>query len=186
MDAKPVKIGRHVALIGFMGCGKSTVGPRLALRLQVPFVDTDAEIEAATGRLIPTIFAEDGEAAFRAHETSALQRVLASKPQVIATGGGLVTLEGNWELLRRRATVVWLRVPFSSLKARLASCSDRPLLRQDPSFERAQRLYAAREPLYARAPIHVDATLAPDAVAAAIAQQLGTDQARRDPDAYAD
>lgn len=163
---------RHVALIGFMGSGKTTVGALLAAMLGRPFVDTDALVVARTGRSIPEIFADEGEAAFRDYEGQALAEALAGPPAVIATGGGLIVREGNWRLLSERAFTVWLHVPLPVLAERLAGSRDRPLLAGGPDLERMQRLYAAREPLYARARLRVDATAPPERVAQEIYGRL--------------
>ena len=82
---------KPVLLIGMMGCGKSTVGRLLAERMRLPLIDLDEEIARAAGKTIPEIFAQEGEAGFRARETAALERALAREAGVIATGGGIVT-----------------------------------------------------------------------------------------------
>src|SRR5690606_37635444 len=103
-----LQVACHVTLVGFMGCGKSTAGPLVAEYLRVPFVDLDALVEARTAKRIATIFAEEGEPAFRAEESAALQEVLTRSPHVIATGGGIVTTPANWALLLEHTLTVWL------------------------------------------------------------------------------
>src|SRR3974390_2686916 len=89
--AIPVRLGRpSIVLIGMMGVGKSSIGRRLAARLNLPFVDADAEIEKAAGMAIPEIFARHGEPYFRSGEARVIARLLDSGPQVLATGGGAV------------------------------------------------------------------------------------------------
>lgn len=121
---------RHVALVGFMGCGKSTVGPLLAARLGARFVDTDALIVAdAGGRSIPELFAAEGEAAFRAREARAVAAACASaEPAVIATGGGVVLADENIQCLRAACHVVWLAARPEVVVARTAMDQNRPLL----------------------------------------------------------
>src|SRR5215469_9668194 len=87
-------MARPIVLSGFMATGKSTVGPRLAARLGVPFVDTDAEIERTSGKRVPELFREEGEAAFRMREGRAVEALLSdSAPKVVAFGGGTVTVK---------------------------------------------------------------------------------------------
>ena len=81
-------LGRHIVLIGMMGAGKTAIGSELARRLQVPFTDSDTEIEAAAAMSISEIFARDGEAFFRDRETQVLARILDGTPGIVSTGGG--------------------------------------------------------------------------------------------------
>lgn len=166
---------RHVALIGFMGSGKTTVGQLVAERLGLAFVDTDRLVERMVGLDIPTIFAHEGEAAFRAYETEALQQALQGSPCVIATGGGLVTVEANWDMMASRALTVWLRIGFEVIRRRLQGSVDRPLLHGDPTLQRAHALYQSREPLYRRADVWVDAGQTPIHVAKAVVRTVHVD-----------
>jgi shikimate kinase/3-dehydroquinate synthase len=141
-------LDRHLALVGFMGAGKTTVGEEVARRLGRPFRDLDHEIAAAAGRSVAEIFAEDGEPAFRRLEAERLERLLAlAEPQVIALGGGAVTVPAVREALRRRALTVLLEVDVETAWAR-ARGSGRPLAVDEQEF---RRLYAARQPLYQEA-----------------------------------
>ena len=103
---------KPVLLIGMMGCGKSTVGRLLAERMHLPLIDLDEEIARAAGKTIPEIFAQEGEAGFRARETAALERALARGDGVIATGGGIVTRAENIRMMREKGVVVWLCRPL--------------------------------------------------------------------------
>src|SRR5262245_36579961 len=100
---------RSLVLVGMMGAGKSSVGRRLALRLGIPFVDADIEIEKAAGMNIPDIFAAHGEGDFRAGEARVIARLLESVPQVLATGGGAYINEGTRALIARKGISVWLK-----------------------------------------------------------------------------
>ena len=140
---------KHIALIGMMGCGKSTLGALLAKALDVPLCDLDGEIERFEGRSIPDIFAQSGDAGFRLCETAALRRALAGPASVIATGGGIVTRQENIALLREHALVVWLCRPLEDILGSVEQ-EGRPNLAGDKE-ERMRTLYAAREPLYRRA-----------------------------------
>lgn len=160
-----------VYLVGMPGSGKSTVGRTLAERLGVPFVDLDDEIVAAAGSSVSEIFAREGEARFRELEASALVRVAgASDPSVVGCGGGVVLEPANRVTLRATGVVVYLDVPLSQLKERVVPAADRPLIHEHGDLE---RLLAAREPLYREFAAHVvDGSGSPDAVAAAIEEEL--------------
>jgi shikimate kinase len=141
---------RNLVLIGFMGCGKSTVGRKLQAMLGYPLLDTDHLIEACAGRSINEIFAAEGEPAFRAMESEVLAE-LASQTQerrIIATGGGIVTRAENRELLRKLGFVVWLRAPVATLLQRVARNQERPLLHTADQRGRVESLLAERTPLY--------------------------------------
>ncbi len=120
-----------IILIGLSGTGKSTAGSLLAQALGRRFIDTDALIEERSGRLVPDIFAESGEAEFRRFETEALARALEANGAVIATGGGIVEEPANRPLLGS-AAVVWLTAKPETLVARLGAHGNRPLLAGDP------------------------------------------------------
>jgi shikimate kinase/3-dehydroquinate synthase len=136
-------IDRHVALVGFMGAGKTTLGEEVARRTGRRFVDLDALIEETEQRTIPELFAE-GEARFREAEVRAAGALLSPGPLVVALGGGAVTTEEIRALLRDRAIVVWLDESVDTCWER-ARGSDRPLAQDEPEF---RRLYDERRALY--------------------------------------
>ena len=161
----------HVVLVGMMGVGKTTVGLRLADALGRPFADSDALIEARTGRTVREIFAADGEPAFRAVESEVLADSLAAtSPTVIAAAGGVVLDPANRALLRRAATVAWLQAPVSVLVDRVAAGEHRPAVEADPEGT-LSRMEQARSELYAEvADVVVDSSRpVPDVVAQVIA-----------------
>ena len=137
----------HVFLCGLPGSGKSTVGPPLAAKLGMPFVDLDQQIERTAGRSVPDIFAAEKETGFRAREAAALRAVVTGPRSVIALGGGAVTTRGIRHWIRRTGHLVWLRAPADLCAARAPT--GRPLLGTDPAGRMAQ-LAAEREPIYAR------------------------------------
>jgi shikimate kinase len=159
-------MGEHVVLIGLMATGKTTVGEEVARRLDRPFIDSDQQIEAATGRTVREIWTSDGEPAYRRLESRALAEALQSeRPSVVAAAGGVVLDAGNRERLRRAGTVVWLDANPDVLVERAASGDHRPLLDDDP--DTALRTMAReRRPLYEEvATDRIDATsLAPGAM----------------------
>ena len=156
-------------LVGFMGCGKTTVGTIVAGSLGWQFVDVDAEIEAREGTTISAIFETRGEPEFRRVETEAIRRHVADiergRPAVVALGGGAFVEPANYDLLSANGVSVWLDCPLELLRARVEMATHRPLAR-DP--ERFAALYDARRQHYGRAHYRVDAGLEPQAVAAAV------------------
>jgi shikimate kinase / 3-dehydroquinate synthase len=137
-------LGRHLALAGFMGAGKTSIGREVARLTERPFVDTDAEVERRFGP-IPTLFDERGEEEFRRLEEEVVAEALADDdPAVVALGGGAVTREATRERLSRRAFTVWLDVDVDVAWEHVRE-SDRPLARDEGSF---RRLFAERRPLY--------------------------------------
>ena len=159
-----------VYLVGMPGAGKSVVGKELAGRLGVPFIDLDAEIERQAGARVTDIFADEGEAAFRAREAAALTDVGMHDPAVVACGGGVVLEPANRITLRNTGVVVFLDVPLEQLRDRVRPAADRPLIRSEGDLE---RLLADREPLYREFAAHVvDGTGPPSDVAEAIVEEL--------------
>lgn len=150
MDVSPTQ---HVALIGFRGAGKSTIAPHLAALAGVEAFDADRELEAAAGRSIREIFAQDGEAHFRDLETKLLQTLLDRPPAVLSLGGGVILREVNRSLLRRCFTV-WLDAPrdviLSRLALDLAKSDQRPSLTGLSPAEEVAKLLEERAPIYAK------------------------------------
>ncbi|AEJ43632.1 Shikimate kinase [Alicyclobacillus acidocaldarius subsp. acidocaldarius Tc-4-1] len=135
--------------MGFMGCGKSTVGPVLARRLGVDFVDLDLEIQQMAGRTIAEIFEQDGERAFRSLESECLARCARQSHLVVAPGGGVVTVQANRRLLRSHFHVAYLRARPATLAERLRGQAEhRPLLRGHPLEDRIARLMRERAAFY--------------------------------------
>ncbi|MGH9292310.1 MAG: shikimate kinase [Acidimicrobiales bacterium] len=141
-------MAEHVLLVGMMGAGKTTIGRIVAGRLRRPFWDSDAEVVARTGRTVPEIFAERGEAAFRAEERMALALGLCrAVPSVIAVAGGAVFDPDSRRRMRVAGMTVWLRAAPPTLAVRVGSGQGRPLLGGSPA-EVLQRLDAFRRPVY--------------------------------------
>lgn len=147
----------RIVLVGLSGTGKSTVARLLAGRLGWETADSDEWIVAATGRPIADLFAQEGEAAFRQVESAAIRALCARPRLVLATGGGVVTVEENWPHLRRRGRIIWLQARPETLVARLQAQSGegvaavRPLLAGGEPRARIQAMIDARQALYARA-----------------------------------
>ncbi len=138
-----------------MGVGKSSVGRRLAATLGMPFCDADAEIEAAAGRSVSDIFADLGEAEFRAGEHRVIRRILEGPPCVLATGGGAFVHDGTRALLKDKAVTVWLKAELEVLVDRATRRDTRPLLRGKDPMQVLSALAEARYPFYGQADITV-------------------------------
>jgi shikimate kinase len=162
MDASsPLVLSRTVALVGLMGAGKSAIGKRLAVRLGLPFVDADDEIERAAGCSIAEFFKKYGEADFRAGERRVIARLLDEPPHVLSTGGGAYIHPETRALMRGKAVTVWLRAELDVLFDRVRRRGHRPLLRQGDPRDVLARLMAQRYPIYAEADIVIDSTAQP-------------------------
>jgi shikimate kinase len=147
---------RTIVLVGLMGAGKSKVGRRLALRLGLPFSDSDPEIEAAAGETIEEIFANRGEQVFRDGERRVIARLLAQPVHVLATGGGAFMDPMTRSLIARRGVSLWLRADLDTLVARVLRRNDRPLLKRGNPREILAELIERRHPIYAEADLTVD------------------------------
>ena len=148
---------RSIVMIGLMGCGKSSVGRRLANAIGLPFVDADEEIEKAAGKSIPDIFADYGEAHFRDRESRIIARLLGSGPQILATGGGAYMRPGNPRNNRRiRASRCGFRAELPVLMNRVLRRDNRPLLKTGDPEAKMRQLIDERYPVYALADITVD------------------------------
>lgn len=147
-DTRPV---RNVALIGFMGVGKSTVGSMVAGLLDFELVDTDRIVEERSGRRISDIFAKDGEATFRRMESDLVRELEGAERKVISTGGGLPMTPGNLESLRSHAYVVCLWASVETIYQRVRHQGHRPLLHTPDPIATIRDLLQVRGPVYRQA-----------------------------------
>lgn len=152
---------RPIVLVGLMGVGKTTIGRRLARRLEVPFVDADHEIEAAAGMTISEIFERFGEAHFRDGERRVIARLIDGTPRIVATGGGAFMNAETRTLILSQATAIWLDTDVDTLAERVGRRNDRPLLAGRDARMVLRELAEIRNPIYALAPIHVMSHPAP-------------------------
>ncbi len=150
MLARELSTTKNIVLVGFMGCGKSSISTVLSEKLGYTAVDTDVLIEEESGRTIPEIFAEDGEAAFRQMETTLLRRIAESGEDrhVYATGGGMALSEENRRLLQEIGTVFYLTATPETVYERTRGDAHRPLLQTENPLERIRELQAQREVYY--------------------------------------
>lgn len=150
----------NIVLIGFMGCGKSSIGRRLAKRMNYGFLDSDdLIITRAQGTSISELFAEEGEERFRDRETAELRKLVDAKNIVLATGGGAILREENRALLHRIGSIVWLHADPETLFERASRNRKRPLLNVENPRSAFNALLESRVPIYeATADIQIDAT----------------------------
>ena len=141
----------NLYLVGFMGTGKTTTGRAVAAKLGFVALDSDHEIERLAGKPVAQIFAEDGEAAFRAMERNFIETGHPDRGVVVACGGGLVVQPGMLNLLQDKGVVICLHASLETIFQRTAQSGDRPLLKVENPMERIRRLFAEREPIYRRA-----------------------------------
>jgi shikimate kinase len=157
IDALVARLGeRSVVLVGLMGCGKSSVGRRLASRLGLLFVDADEEIERVAAKSIVEIFADHGEAYFRDGERRVIARLLANGPQVLATGGGAFINPETRAKIRESGISIWLRADLPVLMRRVSKRENRPLLKTADPEATMRDLIDKRYPVYAEADIMID------------------------------
>jgi len=168
-----------IALIGFMGAGKTEVGKALAEKLGKEFVELDALIVQKAGKSIPEIFAQDGEIAFRELEIEATREIAGKRNVVIACGGGIVLNKINIDRLKNDSLIVYLRASPKAILKRLAHEADeRPLLKSADKAARIEELLQFRKPFYERAAdITIDTSrLSIEAVADQIVKKLKQDE----------
>ena len=151
------KLGNHpIVLVGLMGAGKSSIGRRLAEKLNFPFVDADHEIEVAADKSIAEIFADHGETYFREGERRVISRLIENGAQVLATGGGAFINDDTRERIAGHGVSVWLKADLPLLMKRVSKRADRPLLLNDDPQAVMQRLMDERYPVYAKADVTVE------------------------------
>jgi shikimate kinase len=155
-----MSLAKTVALVGMMGAGKTSIGKRLATRLDVPFADADHEIEEAAGMSVADIFAKYGEPEFRRLERSVIARLLHDRAIVLATGGGAWMDETTRAAMKARAFSIWLRAPVDILLGRVRKRQEheptRPLLNNDDIRGTLEKYLLVREPVYALADMVLD------------------------------
>lgn len=146
-----------VVLVGMMGSGKTAIGRTLALKLGVPYVDSDAEIEAAANATIAEIFARSGEPFFRNREAEVIARLLQSDPCVLSTGGGAYLADRNREAISRHGVAVWLDADLDLLWERVRHKDTRPLLRTPDPRKTLGDIFKERAPIYRLADLRAEA-----------------------------
>ena len=158
-----------VYLVGFMGCGKTTVARALGHRLGWRAEDVDELIEARERTTVADIFARHGEAYFRSAERDILKLLLPLRHTVVATGGGTFMDPDNQQAIKLDGASVWLDVPLPTVVARLPADARRPLAADRAQME---RLFAMRQAAYAQASLRVDATAPAEEIAERILDAL--------------
>ena len=153
---------KPLVLVGLMGAGKTTIGYRLAQKLDVPFVDSDQEVEAKTGCSVSEIFETMGEQTFRELERETIAELLEHKPKsVIATGGGAFMNKQTRRLIKEKALSIWLRADLDVLVERVSRKESRPLLEKGDKRAILEKLIQDRYPIYEEADLIVDSSVGP-------------------------
>lgn len=169
------RLDRPVALVGLRGAGKSTVGPLLAGRLEVPFVEMDDRILEESGLPLDQLFELHGERYYRQLERRTVRTILdENRPEVISAAGGVVNDRETWEMLLAGATVVWLRAsPEDHWERVIAQGDRRPMADHPAAMQELRSILRHREPVYAQAHITLDSSgVGPDEVAAVAFRRL--------------
>ena len=152
---------KFIILVGLMGAGKTKLGRILASSINLPFIDTDAEIEKAAGYSIQEIFDRFGESHFRDGERRVIERLLAEQPTVLATGGGAYMDEQLRNAMSKRGITIWLRADLELLIKRTKYRSGRPLLNKGNTREILSGLMTSRYPVYAKSDITINVSEEP-------------------------
>ncbi len=147
--------GRSLVFVGLMGAGKTAIGRRIAADLDLPFVDSDQEIERASRMSVPELFERYGEPEFRALEQRVIQRVLETGPQVLSTGGGAFMNAQTRNLIARQGVSIWLKADLDVLFSRVSKKQNRPLLKTADPRGTLEKLMNERYPVYAGANLTV-------------------------------
>ncbi len=156
MERVRARIGtRPIVLVGLMGAGKTSVGRRLAQILNMPFADSDHEIEAVSRMSVPELFEAYGETEFRALEQRVVTRLVTGSSAVIATGGGAYMNADTRAVIRAHAVSVWLNADLDTLMERVSRRTNRPLLKAPDPRAVMRKLIADRYPIYAEADITI-------------------------------
>jgi shikimate kinase len=146
---------KTIALVGLMGCGKTSIGRRLAKRLELPFYDSDQEVEIAAGCSMKEMCAVFGEEAMRIGERRVISRLLDQQPHVLATGGGSVLDDETRGMLKDKSITVWLNADLETLVTRVSRRNDRPMVRDGNHQEVIEELIAQCYPVYEQSDIIV-------------------------------
>ena len=152
------QLKKTIAIIGMMGAGKTAVGRVVASKLNVPFLDADAEIEKAANMSIQEIFIRDGEDFFRKREAQVILRLMKGSPSILSTGGGAFIQEANRQAISSLGVSLWLDVEIDLLWSRVKNKDTRPLLKSPNPFETLKMLHLERQPIYKKADISVKAS----------------------------
>lgn len=146
---------RTIALVGLMGCGKTSIGRRLAKKLELPFFDSDQEVEMAAGCSMKEIYSVFGEEAFKSGERRVIARLLEQPVHILATGGSSVLDEETRAILKEKSITVWLDADLETLIARVSRRNDRPLVQDHDPRKVIEGLIEVCYPVYEQSDLHV-------------------------------
>lgn len=167
--------GQSVVFVGLMGAGKTAIGRKVATMLQLPFIDSDHEIEGVSRMSVPELFERYGESEFRALEQRVILRLLEGGPQVLSTGGGAFMNAQTRSAIAEHGVSVWLKADIDTLMERVGKKPTRPLLQNPDPRGVMERLMNERYPVYAEAAVTVlTRDERKDVIAAEVIAQLGS------------
>jgi len=167
---------RNVFLVGFMGAGKTTVGKILADKTRYEYLDADKVIEKRAGATITQIFSEHGEPYFRDLESESLEELAKNGNQVIATGGGVIQRDRNWDAMKKNGITIYLKASVETIWDRIKDDTTRPLLQVEDPLETARDLLNNRTPMYEKADIiFITDDFSPEQIADEILELLKSD-----------
>lgn len=146
---------KTIALVGLMGCGKTSIGRRVAKKLELPFADSDQEVELSAGCSMKEIYSVYGEEAFKSGERRVIARLLSQPPQILATGGSSILDPETQALLREQSITVWLDADLETLVTRVSRRNDRPLIKDGNQREVLEELIRTCYPVYEQSDVHV-------------------------------
>jgi shikimate kinase len=146
---------KTIALVGLMGCGKTSIGRRLAKKLELSFFDSDQEVEISAGCSMKEIYSVFGEEAFRSGERRVISRLLNQPVHVLATGGSSIADDETQALLKEKSITVWLDADLETLVTRVSRRNDRPFIKNGNQREVLEQLIEVCYPVYANSDIHV-------------------------------
>jgi shikimate kinase len=174
--------GRPIVFVGLMGAGKTAIGRRVAQMLDLPFVDSDHEIETVSRMSVPDLFERYGEPEFRALERRVITRLLEEGDRVISTGGGAFMNEDTRRAIARHGISIWLKAELDVLMERVSKNKNRPLLKNDDPRAVMQRLMRERYPVYALADLTVQTRdVTKEVIASETVEALGAWLDKRSP-----
>jgi len=154
--ANLISLSKPIVLVGMMGAGKSTVGTRLAKKLQVSFYDTDNLVQEIAGCSIDDIFKYAGEDFFREKERQVIEELLNLNNCIISTGGGTFIDEENRQLIKDKSVSIWLKADYSTILERVSRRNTRPTLKEGNKADLVDQLIKERYPIYEEASISVN------------------------------
>ena len=154
----PQKIPNKITIVGMMGVGKTTIGRLLAKKIELPFFDSDHEIEKSLDMSIPNIFKNHGESYFREYEKKIIKELLKNNEYVISTGGGSFLDTEMQNLINKNSFSIWINANINEVSKRIKNIDQRPLINKQNKLASLKYIFEKRKPKYAKAKLHIDSS----------------------------